>query len=259
MIKINRDPAGHWYNKDGQAVHTQTKKDGGERNTTLADARKLGLYPSVTTILKLIAKPELEIWKQEQAILSALTLPRVDGESESDFAKRVVKDSGETAKQAADFGTTIHNVIDNYYSEGSYTETYSGMIASLNNIFDTMSLSPFRMEEVIVGSGFAGKFDMMAKDKDGKVWVIDFKTQDYKVKPNAYDEWLWQLGAYSLDREIEDNVSGGINIVIKKSNISEVSTVVYDRTQIEHGRRTFLKIFELWKLLKGYDPLMIDK
>jgi len=256
MIKINRDPAGHWYNKDGQAVHTQTKKDGGERNTTLADARKLGLYPSVTTILKLIAKPELEIWKQEQAILSALTLPRIDGESEADFAKRVVKDSGETAKQAADFGTTIHNVIDNYYSEGSYSEEYKDMIASLNDIFEVHSLTPFRMEEVIVGAGFAGKFDMMAKDSQGKVWVIDFKTQDYKTKPNVYDEWLWQLGAYSLDREIENNVAGAMNIVIKKSCISEIGTVIYDRTQLEHGRRTFLKIFDLWKLLKGYDPLL---
>ena len=130
------------------------------------------------------------------------------------------------------------------------------MIASLNDIFDVHSLTPFRMEEVVVGSGFAGKFDMMAKDNQGKVWVIDFKTQDYKVKPNVYDEWLWQLGAYSLDREIEDNVAGAMNIVIKKSCISEIGIVIYDRTQLEHGRRTFLKIFDLWKLLKGYDPLL---
>ena len=51
MIQINREPAGHWYSKEGKPVHTQIKKDGGERNTTLADAKKLGLYPSVTTIM----------------------------------------------------------------------------------------------------------------------------------------------------------------------------------------------------------------
>ena len=254
MIQINREPAGHWYSKEGKPVHTQTKKDGGERNTTLADAKKLGLYPSVTTVMKIIAKPELENWKQEQAILSALTLPRMEGESEADFAKRVVQDSGETAKKAADFGTTIHNIIDNYYSGSAINEHYKVMLDEIDKIFHTHGLTPYRMEEVIVGDGFAGKFDMMAKDKDGKIWVIDFKTQDFKIKPNVYDEWLWQLGAYSLDKSVKDNIAGGLNIVIKKSDTNIVSSVVYDFVQIRFGRMMFEDIFRIWKNIKGYNP-----
>ena len=36
----------HWYDRDGKAVFEVPKaKGGGMRATTIADARKLGLYP----------------------------------------------------------------------------------------------------------------------------------------------------------------------------------------------------------------------
>jgi hypothetical protein len=76
------------------------------RPTTLRDARKLGLVPSVTNILGVIAKPELMAWMQEQAVMAALTLPRIAGETEDSFAKRVVADSQSTRDNAADFGTS---------------------------------------------------------------------------------------------------------------------------------------------------------
>jgi hypothetical protein len=75
----------------------------------LRDARKFDLVPSVTNVLGVIAKPELTAWLQEQAVLAALTLPRIDGESEDVFAKRVVTDSLTTRDGAADFGTAFHH------------------------------------------------------------------------------------------------------------------------------------------------------
>jgi len=48
----------HWYDRDGKAVFEVPKAKGdGMRATTIADARKLNLYPSVTTVLSVIAKP----------------------------------------------------------------------------------------------------------------------------------------------------------------------------------------------------------
>ncbi len=47
----------HWYDRDGKAVFEVPKaKGGGTRPTTIADARKLNLYPSVTTVLSVLAK-----------------------------------------------------------------------------------------------------------------------------------------------------------------------------------------------------------
>ena len=89
----------HWYGKDGSPRYTVKAKDGSDRPTTLRDARKHGYLPSVTTILKIAAKPGLEAWKLNQMMMAALTLPRADGENEESFIKRVQVDSREQARK----------------------------------------------------------------------------------------------------------------------------------------------------------------
>ena len=51
----------HWYGQDGSPQYTVTAKDGQQRPTTLRDARKFNLVPSVTTVLKVAAKPGLDV------------------------------------------------------------------------------------------------------------------------------------------------------------------------------------------------------
>lgn len=91
MKLFNPDNA-HWYKRDGEPLHSVLSGRGEPRPTTLRDARKLGLLPSVTNILGVINKPELVEWKMTQAVLAALTLPRLEGEGEDAFARRVVDD-----------------------------------------------------------------------------------------------------------------------------------------------------------------------
>ena len=86
----------------------------GNRSTSLRDARKLGLFPSVTNVLSVLAKPGLEAWKQEQAIMAALTLPRNEDEPLDAFARRVVADMTGEVKSAADLGSSIHAAIEAY-------------------------------------------------------------------------------------------------------------------------------------------------
>ena len=105
----------HWYGRDGKPQYTVTAKNGNQRATTLADARKMNLVPSVTTILNVAAKPGLERWKQEQMLLAALTLPRAPEESEQSFIHRVVADSKEQGKQAAERGNRIHAAVESFY------------------------------------------------------------------------------------------------------------------------------------------------
>ena len=59
----------HWYTRNGVPQYTVEAKKGGQRNTTLRDARAMGLVPSVTTILNIIAKPGLTLWLQQQVLL----------------------------------------------------------------------------------------------------------------------------------------------------------------------------------------------
>jgi hypothetical protein len=68
--------SGHWYAPDGTPRYEVMGKNGNMRPATLRDARKMGWYPGVTSIIKCAAAPGLESWKQNQVLLAALTLPR---------------------------------------------------------------------------------------------------------------------------------------------------------------------------------------
>ena len=83
--------SGHWYTQEGEPMYTIIGANGKERNTTLRDAKTLGLVPSVTTIIGMIAKPSLENWKINQALNSALSLERFENESLEDFQLDVNK------------------------------------------------------------------------------------------------------------------------------------------------------------------------
>ena len=105
----------HWYTRDGVPRYTVIGKNGKERNTTLRDARTESLVPSVTTILNVAAKPALTAWLMNQVLMAALTLPKLTEESDDDYCKRVMQDSKEQGKTAANEGTDIHAAIQGYY------------------------------------------------------------------------------------------------------------------------------------------------
>ena len=51
MTAVKPESASHWYDLDGQPCHEVPRAKGdGMRPTTLADARKLHLLPSVTNV-----------------------------------------------------------------------------------------------------------------------------------------------------------------------------------------------------------------
>ena len=81
----------HWYDKNGNSVFEVPKaKGGGMRPTTIADARKLNLYPSVTTVLSVLAKPSLDDWKLQQVAERAYSNPPQDGEEPSSYSRRII-------------------------------------------------------------------------------------------------------------------------------------------------------------------------
>jgi len=65
--------SGHWYTRAGESAHeVPTKKDPTKmKKTTLADARKLQLVPSVTTILKAKASFALSSWRERMLLNTA--------------------------------------------------------------------------------------------------------------------------------------------------------------------------------------------
>ena len=199
-MKNKTAESGHWYTADGSPAYTVTGKNGKERNTTVRDAREKGLVPSVTTIIGCAAKPGLDVWKQQQAILAALTLPRNDGESEEDWLARVVADSKETAKQAAERGTTVHGIIEAFYSNVYLPElpTYVRVVETAINQHFGPQL--WVAEKSFAKDGYGGKCDLISRPHhhpktDG--FVVDFKTTEKDVdKLDYYFDHQMQLAAY---------------------------------------------------------------
>ena len=198
LVKENTSESGHWYLPDGSPAYRIVGKNGKERNSTVKDAREHGLLPSVTTIIGCASKPALDVWKQQQAILAALTLPRLEGESEEDWLSRVVADSKETAKQAAERGTQIHGVIEAFY-EGIYIPELPPYVRAVETAINEHFGSQLWMaEKSFAYGGFGGKCDLISKShqkSDG--FVIDFKTTEKDLdKLDYYFDHQMQLSAY---------------------------------------------------------------
>ena len=80
----------HWYAQDGSPAYTQIiasgKNKGKERPTTIRDAKKLSLVPSVTTLLGIMDKPALTHWKINQAVDKALGIAQGEDWEEDESA-----------------------------------------------------------------------------------------------------------------------------------------------------------------------------
>jgi len=192
-VKENTSESGHFYLPNGDTAYRIVGKNGKERNTTVKDAREHGLLPSVTTIIGCASKPALDVWKQQQAILSALTLPRLEVESEEDWLSRVVADSKETAKQAAERGTQIHGVIEAFY-EGIYIPELPPYVRAVENaINEHFGSQLWISEKSFAYGGFGGKCDLVAKSG----FVVDFKTTEKDLdKLDYFFDHQMQLSAY---------------------------------------------------------------
>lgn len=101
---VHVSTSSHWYDKSGNPCF----------DADLRVARKQYLLASITTILREKAKQALVSYQIESAILASLTLPAIDGESYMDRAKRIAKDAAEGASRAAEIGTAVHRVIEEY-------------------------------------------------------------------------------------------------------------------------------------------------
>jgi hypothetical protein len=193
LVKEHASESGHWYQIDGKPAYTTMGKNGKERNTTVKDAREHGYLPSVTTIIGCAAKPGLDVWKQQQAILAALTLPRMDGETEEDWLSRVVSDSKQTAKQAAERGTLVHGVIEAFY-DGVYMPEIPVYVREVEKIIiEHFGEQLWVPEKSFANNGYGGKCDLISSAG----FVIDFKTTEKDLdKLDYYFEHQMQLAAY---------------------------------------------------------------
>jgi len=247
-IKDFASEYGHWYQPDGTPAYTIIGKNGQLRNTTIRDARKLGLLPSVTTILSVLAKPGLENWKQQQILMSALTMPRVEGETEQEYISRIIRDSKEQGIKAADEGTRIHGAIEQHYLTGTHPIEYGAhVVGVVEAVSDKFGKQNWIAEKSFATSLYGGKVDLHSSEV-----VIDFKTKEFTEDklPEAYDENIIQLAAYSRGLNIPH--ARLANVFVSRNVPGLVHIVEHDEEEIEHGMIMFVALLNLWMNIKRF-------
>lgn len=200
LARPQTSESSHWYTRDGQPCHTVkcTTKDG-ERPTTIADARKLGLLPSVTNILRCLHKEALVQWRCEQAVLACLTSPRNDGEPLDDFVQRILhteKVQDQEAKAAADLGTRIHRALEDELSGRIAEHEMLPWIEPVWEWLNKTGCDKINTELVLVGEGYAGRTDLIQSFPIAE-WIWDFKTTKKLPTKGAYLEHKLQRAAYA--------------------------------------------------------------
>jgi len=241
--------SGHWYWPDGRTAYEVPYADPnkGMRATTLKDAKKLGLLPSVTGIIRLAAAPGLERWKQEQVLLAAMTLPRLEGEPDADFIARIYHDSKEQGKQAAEAGSKIHGAIESFFQGRSYAPEFLPYVGAVRNaIREQFGKLEWSAEKSFasVPHGYGCKIDLV-----GPGVVLDYKSKEFDAKnlPKPYDEQLMQLAANGVCAGMPIATMRAANVFISRTIPGLVHVVEHTPEEIFRGWNMFHALLCYWK------------
>ena len=245
--------SGHWYDKDGNACHTIEAKDGKLRPTTLRDARKFGWFPSVTTVMKVLAAPELDRWKQQQVLMASLTLPRNPDESDDQYCSRIMTDAFKQVEDAADLGTAIHKALEDHFQGNPYDPAMEVYVAPVKQWVAEKNVTFLKHELRLVNTevGYAGTTDALI-EVDGVLHILDYKSrktkEGYDVKPWAKEPM--QISAYA-------NIAGatrGVNLYISTTEPGRIADAWYDEELLASEWQAFQHVVAIWQHNNKYKP-----
>lgn len=246
----------HWYTQSGEPSY----------DSTLREARKYNLLPSVSTVAHFSPNDVIENWRIEQAILSAITLPRTDGESDDAFAKRVRLDMDKEGDEARENGEKIHKLSELYISgapESEYPDIdakFKPVITSLLDWID-VTLEPGGVCEkniVELDHGYGGRVDYYNTATSNKM-IFDLKSQnvkkssDGKRKPriNYYDEWAYQLAAYAFALNVPFDRCFSV-VVSTNVEVPMFEVYQWSKGEIELAHETFLALLHAYRCVKKF-------
>jgi hypothetical protein len=238
----------HFYTREGKPAYTVEAKAGHQRPTTVRDARKLGLVPSVTTVIRCAAAPGLEYWKTQQAILAALTLPRLQDEPEESYLSRILSDSKEQARKAAARGTEIHAAIQGHYEGKPPAEEFWPHVRGAVAEVEKWMKGPWTAERSFSHvMGFGGKVDLSHQ------WaVLDFKSKEFGPDDDlrTWDEQGMQIGAYR-EGLLTPRAKGAI-VYVSATHPGLAKLIEIPEEELQKGWKCFYSLLHFWQAKNGY-------
>lgn len=256
----------HWYTKEGEPMHWVTGANGKQRDTTLRDAKKLNLYPSVSGVSDQIDKPGLNNWKLNKLLYAALTLPRPEGISDDEFLKLVRDDAAREAEEAKLRGDLIHNCMEAIAMgiPKEFPEDVQAIgDAAFGVVCDYTGTSRYEAEKTFASPlGYGGMVDLLTDEYDER-YLIDHKTKDitdtqwelYEAGKNPKIAWpnnCQQLVAY--DHGLGNSGRRLVNVYIDRSIVGRIIIHEWEGPIIDKEWKKFQHLLHHWQDDKGYRP-----
>lgn len=264
----------------------------GMRDTNLGDARKLGLVPSVMGLIGVINQPTINNYRVDQAIKSALTLPR-ETEDELAYVTRCLRDMGVRANDshavaqwcynfqprpvlnadefaklveidaeahseaAKKLGSDLHQVISDYCKDRSaMVPPHLIELVSPVVCWIEENITEIHAVEEIVGSlehGYAGTLDLDCELREIGPALCDYKSQNVKRNGKGpKPEFYFSYGKQLAAYEKGKGKKKLVSVIIDKANAGEVFVKVWDNPQ--ELWRQFLNNADSWRFENQYDP-----
>lgn len=241
---------GHWYTLDGTPAYQVVDGKGNLRPTTLRDARKLDLVPSVSGIIRMGAAHQLEKWKKDQHLIAADEIgPRLPEEGLQAWMNRVDAKAIENMAKAPDLGTEIHAAIEKALVDTVWIPRPEAH-AAIETLEGWCGLDGIRPEKSFAHLlGYGGKVDV---HKEG--FVADFKTKAFTELdlPKTWDNHAMQLAAY---KEGVGQLTARCAIIYVSTSVPGLTHLVeIDEDEIERGWTMFVHLLEYWQAKNKYIP-----
>jgi len=247
------EQSSHWYQLDAKGELTP------QHDYDLSDARDHNAFPSITTILKERANFMLDEWKMNQIFDAVANNPKAADESEKQYKERITEISGKKSKDAAEFGTRLHDALDQYpqlpleqdlrpYVEKfapEYDKRIKSRIASEIMLYD-----PY--------TGVAGRTDLVADTYEYGIAIIDYKTSKFKKgKAVFYASYKVQLAFYAKCYQMKMGLADTpaiINVGINSLEPDVPQWKVYTALEQKQAFAEYLAVAFLWFSTKKYWP-----
>lgn len=250
--------SGHYYliQPDGSAE--------ARHDATLREARKEGLAASVTTIMKQTrANNALLAWLKGQIVKAVEQNPRMVGELDDAYHRRIETASSQKATDAAAFGTALHDALEHYpkpCKDPCLSPWVEAFEPWFNDTIECVWKSELRMGDPRIG--VAGTMDAIGMHKQGFMVCWDYKTQGVKdgKKPTFYESWPEQLAFYAKCYQFLNGLPETprcMSVVINSSKPERPVDKLWEVDEIQDAWRRFLCtawIFSSQQKMGGHWP-----
>jgi hypothetical protein len=176
--------------------------------------------------------------------MAALTLPREPGEPEDDYLNRIIRDSQEQGRKAAEKGTAIHAAIQGHFEgEAIEVQWWPYVKGAKEKLEETFGEGGWICERSFAHPlGFGGKVDLSDLSRVGDIKTKEFSSVDDKKL--AWDEHAIQLAAYSAGL---GGMKTHFNLFVSTTVPGLCHIHIWSDEEIERGWRMFESLLSYWQ------------